>query len=187
MQVDKVTGLLNTARYLPSPNYDERPKGITIDLLVIHGISLPPRIFGGNAIDSFFCNQLDPNEHPYFAEIAHMRVSSHLLIRRNGKLTQYVPLHLRAWHAGQSLFMGRENCNDFSIGIELEGADDIPYTQDQYQSLASVTQVLMQSFSEISHERIVGHADIAPNRKTDPGYIFNWNYYRQLLEKEVYI
>lgn len=184
MQLDTLTGLINTAQYLASPNCDERPVGASINLLVIHGISLPPRIFGGTAIEDFFCNQLNPHDHPYFAEIADLKVSAHLLIRRTGKMIQFVPLNLRAWHAGQSSFLGRDNCNDFSIGIELEGTDDIPYTLDQYHTLAKTTLLLMQHFP-ISSKHIVGHSDIAPTRKTDPGYIFDWSYYRQLLGKEV--
>lgn len=187
MQIDLISGLLSTAYYLPSPNYDYRPPGTEIDLLVIHSISLPPRIFGGNAIDNFFCNILDADEHPYFKEIIDLKVSAHLLIRRNGRITQYVPFHLRAWHAGVSSYKGRENCNDFSVGIELEGADDVPYTHEQYYSLANTTQLLMKCYPSISPDRIIGHSDIAPGRKQDPGSIFNWDFYRQLLEKEVCI
>jgi N-acetyl-anhydromuramoyl-L-alanine amidase len=178
-------GLLRNIRHIPSPNYDLRPPNTLIDLLVIHNISLPPGQFGGHAIDDFFCNCLVIDGHPYFKEIKNLKVSAHLLIRRNGSITQYVSFLHRAWHAGVSAFRGRDNCNDFSIGIELEGADDIPYTSDQYQRLSLVTKVLMQNYSSIVFDRIVGHVDIAPSRKTDPGPAFDWVYFRNLLKKEV--
>ena len=156
MQVDPATGLLDAARCLPSPNCDERPVGIAIDLIVIHGISLPPGQFGGP-------------------------VSAHLLIRRDGDLTQYAPFHRRAWHAGPSEYAGQSRCNDFSIGIELEGADQTPYADDQYQQLAAVIPALRQAYPAITPERLVGHADIAPGRKTDPGPAFDWARLRRLL------
>ena len=174
-------GWLPQARRVPSPNWDERPQGLAIDLLVIHGVSLPPGEFGGPWIDALFQNRLDPGAHPYFGPIATLRVSSHLLIRRDGKLIQYVDLRQRAWHAGVSWFGGRERCNDFSIGIELEGADEIPYEPVQYQVLADTSRVLLRHFPAITPERIVGHSDIAPGRKTDPGPAFDWARYRQLL------
>ena len=174
-------GWLPQARRVPSPNWDERPQALEIDLLVIHGISLPPGEFGGPWIDALFQNRLDPGAHPYFGPIAGLRVSSHLLIRRDGELIQYVDLHKRAWHAGVSRFAGRERCNDFSIGLELEGADDIPYTPSQYQVLADTSRDLMARFPAIKPERITGHSDIAPGRKTDPGPAFDWGLYRRLL------
>ncbi|VAX11132.1 1,6-anhydro-N-acetylmuramyl-L-alanine amidase [hydrothermal vent metagenome] len=168
-------------RQCPSPNHDERPLGTIISLLVIHNISLPPGKFGGPWMDDLFLNQLDSCADPYFQEICQLRVAPHLLIRRDGELVQYVPFKHRAWHAGPSEFQGRENCNDFSIGIELEGTDDIPYTDAQYLALAQVTQQIMQTCPAITSERIVGHCDIAAGRKTDPGPVFDWERYRSML------
>lgn len=185
VKIDKETGLLNIAVYLPSPNFDPRPHNIAIDLLVIHNISLPPGEFSGNAIDQFFCNELNFQNHPYYLRLVNVKVSAHLLIRRDGTIMQYVPFHHRAWHAGESCFDGREKCNDFSIGIELEGADDIPYTDEQYQYLSLVTLKLMECYSNITHDRIVGHCDIAPNRKTDPGPAFDWDRFYKLITMEV--
>ncbi|RUQ33768.1 MAG: 1,6-anhydro-N-acetylmuramyl-L-alanine amidase AmpD [Candidatus Competibacteraceae bacterium] len=181
MRVDPVTGLLDAARYLPSPNCDERPAGMDIDLIVIHGISLPPGQFGGPWIDALFTNTLDPAAHPYFQTIASLRVSAHLLIRRDGDLTQYTPFQRRAWHAGVSEYAGRSRCNDFGIGIELEGVDRVPYTDHQYQRLAAVIPALRQAYPAIHPERLAGHADIAPGRKTDPGPAFDWVRLRRLL------
>lgn len=168
-------GWLSPARHVVSPNCDARPDGTQIDLLVIHGISLPPREYGGGWIDALFTNALDPAAHPYFATIHQSRVSAHLLIDRRGEVTQYVPFPQRAWHAGVSSFDGCPACNDYSIGIELEGCDDMAYEPVQYDRLAAVTTVLMQAFPAITRERIVGHSDIAPGRKTDPGREFDWN------------
>lgn len=176
-------GWLPEALRVPSPNWDPRPTGSEVDLLVIHNISLPPREFGGPWIEHLFQNRLDPNAHPYFAEIAHLRVSAHLLIRRDGTLVQFVPLHLRAWHAGVSSFRGRERCNDFSIGIELEGADEIPYPTAQYQCLARVIGDLLHRYPSIAPDHILGHSDIAPGRKTDPGPAFDWPRLRRLIDK----
>jgi AmpD protein len=162
-------------RQVQSPNCSERPVGVDIDLLVIHNISLPPGQYGGGFVDALFCNTLDPALHPYFAEICHLRVSAHLLIERCGRITQYVPFDLKAWHAGASRFLGRENCNDFSIGIELEGGDHEAFTEAQYERLIKVTKVLLAAYPRISRERIVGHSDIAPERKTDPGPCFDWH------------
>lgn len=181
MQLDSGTGLLDSALQVPSPNHDERPAPGTIDLLVIHGISLPPGEFGGAYIDALFSNALDPAAHPYFSQIAALRVSAHALIRRDGSVTQYVPFHLRAWHAGVSSFEGRPSCNDFSIGIELEGSDEVAYTDAQYQSLVSLARSLMRAYPAITAEHIKGHSDIAPGRKTDPGSAFDWLYFRSLL------
>ena len=174
-------GWLTGFQHHPSPNVDARPPGADIDLLVIHNISLPPDEFGGDWIDAFFLNRLDPSAHPYFASIAGMRVSAHLLIRRDGALIQYVPCEQRAWHAGLSCFQGRERCNDYSIGIELEGSDRIPFTDAQYRALADCTQRLQIRYPAITHERITGHSDIAPGRKTDPGPAFDWGRYRELI------
>ncbi|MES9850837.1 MAG: 1,6-anhydro-N-acetylmuramyl-L-alanine amidase AmpD [Candidatus Thiodiazotropha sp. L084R] len=174
-------GLLKRAVYRGSANQDERPPDTEIDLLVIHSISLPPGEFGGSWIDSLFMNCLDAGAHPFFQEIKELRVSIHLLIRRDGSLVQYVPFHNRAWHAGESSFCGQQRCNDFSIGIELEGCDDKPFTEEQYQSLAEATTQIMNSYPSITQERITGHADISPGRKTDPGPLFDWDYYFSLL------
>jgi AmpD protein len=175
-------GWLSGARHAPSPNRDERPPGVAVDLLVIHGISLPPGVFGGPWIDDLFHNRLDPQAHPYFREIAGLRVSAHLLIRRDGELIQYVDLRERAWHAGASSFAGRESCNDFAIGVELEGSDQIPYEDIQYRTLAAAAHEIMSRFPAIVPERIVGHSDIAPGRKTDPGPAFDWTRFRTLME-----
>lgn len=165
------------ATIIESPNQDLRPVEESVDLLVIHNISLPPNQFGGNGIQQLFLNQLDPTEHEYYEHIYQLRVSSHLLINRQGKLTQFVPLNKRAWHAGQSVFDGRPNCNDYSIGIELEGCDDIQYTDEQYQQLVETTKSIQSYFPHITKQRITGHCDIAPERKTDPGKAFEWKRY----------
>lgn len=175
MKVDVSSGLIKEARQKASPNYDERPTETDITLIVIHGISLPPGEFGGDYIDQLFCNELDSNEHPYFKEIEGLKVSSHLLIRRDGELVQYVPLKKRAWHAGISSFDNRENCNDFSIGIELEGEDETPYTDVQYQELSKLIKSLIDRYPNLNKKTIVGHNDIAPGRKTDPGEAFDWD------------
>lgn len=174
-------GWLSAAQHLASPNCDARSAGSAIDLLVVHGISLPPGEFGGMHIAELFTNRLDPDAHPYFAEIAHLRVSAHLLIRRDGELCQFVPFTRRAWHAGVSCFDGREACNDFSIGIELEGTDTQAYTDAQYAQLAATAQVLMANYPAITPSRIVGHSDIAPGRKTDPGRAFDWHKLKQMI------
>lgn len=181
MRVDEKSSLLHGVRRIGSPNCDDRPQGTAIDLVVLHCISLPPGEFGGAWIDDLFTNTLDPDAHPYFAEIRGYRVSAHLLIRRNGLITQYVPFDRRAWHAGQSAFAGRRNCNDYSIGIELEGSNHIPYADAQYQSLIAATAALMAAYKQITVERIVGHADVAPGRKTDPGSAFEWRRLRTAL------
>lgn len=184
MKLDASGDLLLDARQVPSPNCDERPDADRIELIVIHGISLPPGRYGGDEIDRLFTNSLDPDAHPYFADIAHLRVSSHLLIRRDGELVQYVPFSKRAWHAGQSCYQGQQACNDFSIGIELEGEDEVPYTQLQYRRLAEVVRLLVGSRPGLSVERIAGHSDIAPGRKTDPGPAFDWQAFRALLGQQ---
>lgn len=173
-RLDPASGWLEGARQVPSPNCDERPVGTEISLLVIHGISLPPNEFGGNEIDRLFTNQLDPAVHPYFREIYQLRVSTHLLIRRNGEVVQYVPFTKRAWHAGESCYHDRACCNDFSIGIELEGTDEIPYEPIQYEMLRSLIKFLRECYPAIRPQDIVGHCHIAPGRKTDPGPAFEW-------------
>lgn len=172
----------DAARWLASPNQDARPDPDDISLLVIHCISLPPEQFGGDYIDQLFCNRLDPADHPYFREIYQLKVSAHLLIRRDGSLTQYVAFDRRAWHAGLSRFRQRERCNDFSIGIELEGSVNQAYTEHQYRQLAAVTQALLAAYPKLGRDRIAGHSDIAPERKTDPGPWFDWNKYLALLD-----
>ena len=174
-------GWLLPAEHLPSPNYNERPASTEIDLLVVHNISLPPGQFGGGEIQSLFCNTLDCQAHPALADLEGLKVSAHLLIDRAGCVFQFVSLLERAWHAGRSAFEGREECNDFSIGIELEGTDTTPFTDSQYKVLAAVTRCIQSRFSGITAARIVGHSDIAPGRKTDPGEAFDWQHYRRLL------
>lgn len=175
---------LQQARQVASPHYNARPAGVQPELLVIHNISLPPGQFGGPYIEQLFESRLDPAGHPYFATIHHLQVSAHLLIRRDGELVQFVPFDQRAWHAGQSTYQGRENCNDFSIGIELEGSDDVPFEAVQYQVLAATIQALLRCYPSLSAQHITGHSDIAPARKTDPGPCFDWCHLRQLLDKE---
>ncbi|MCE2572048.1 1,6-anhydro-N-acetylmuramyl-L-alanine amidase AmpD [Motilimonas eburnea] len=170
-------GDIDEARQVPSPFCDPRPLGQDISLLVIHSISLPPAQYGGPYIDQLFTGQLNPAEHPYFGMIHQFKVSAHALIRRDGELVQYVPLTKRAWHAGVSSFQGREKCNDFSIGIELEGTDDSAFTDAQYQTLTELTQAIMMRFPQITSDRITGHSDIAPGRKSDPGTGFDWKKY----------
>jgi len=172
---------LTDARRVLSPNCDDRPEGCGISLIVIHGISLPPGEYGGTWIDDFFTNRLDAGAHPYFMEIKDFRVSSHLLIRRDGELVQYVPFTARAWHAGKSCYRARDACNDFAIGIELEGQDEEPYEEIQYRRLAELIQLLRGRFPAIGATDVVGHSDVAPGRKTDPGPAFDWSQVRRLL------
>lgn len=177
LRVD-VAGLIPGVRYVPSPNEDERPDREPICLLVVHGISLPPGHFGGSDIEKLFTNTLDCADHVYFAQLQGLRVSAHFLIRRDGEIVQFVCCQRRAWHAGQSCWKGRERCNDFSIGIELEGTDDSAYAAVQYASLAALSKALMLTYPI---DAIVGHSDIAPGRKTDPGPAFDWSRFRALL------
>jgi N-acetyl-anhydromuramoyl-L-alanine amidase len=179
--VDPVTGLLSGARQVLSPFWDERPAGNLPELIIVHGISLPPGEYGGPWIDQLFAGNLGPGPHPYFAEVAPLRVSAHVLIRRDGEVVQYVPFGARAWHAGVSSYAGRSACNDFSIGIELEGTDEVPYADAQYAALAGVIRATCAAFPTLSRERIVGHSDVAPGRKTDPGAAFDWARLRGLL------
>jgi N-acetyl-anhydromuramoyl-L-alanine amidase len=183
--LDRERGLLELARQVPSPNCDDRPAGVEPDLIVIHGISLPPGEYDGPWIDRLFTNSLPRDAHPYFATVADLRVSSHLLVRRTGEVVQYVPFERRAWHAGVSSWQGRDRCNDYSIGIELEGADHSPYESAQYAMLARVIAVLCRSYARLSPERIVGHSDIAPGRKSDPGPSFDWPRLHSLVQFEL--
>ncbi|OQW40466.1 MAG: N-acetyl-anhydromuranmyl-L-alanine amidase [Proteobacteria bacterium SG_bin4] len=169
-----VIGLLDTAQFIASPNCDERPPGTDINLLVIHNISLPPDEFGGDGVIELFTNRIDSQAHPYYQSLQGLKVSAHFFIRRDGNLIQFVPCHKRAWHAGVSNWQGRERCNDFSIGIELEGSDTTSFTDAQYEVLIALTQCLCQKYP-IQH--IAGHSDIAPGRKTDPGPCFDWQRY----------
>jgi AmpD protein len=175
LRIDPTTGLALGARQVLSPHFDARPNGVTLDLIVIHCISLPPYEFGGRWVDRLFTGNLPRDEHPYFAGIANLRVSSHLLIPRDGSLVQYVPFQLRAWHAGQSAWRGRSACNDFSVGIELEGTETTPYDEPQYRTLDAVIGALTVAYPTLSRERMAAHSDIAPGRKQDPGPHFDWS------------
>lgn len=172
---------LPDTRHIPSSNCNQRPADSEISLLVIHNISLPAGEFGGQCIEQLFTNCLDCTAHPDFQDLNGLRVSAHLLIDRHGAVTQFVPLCRRAWHAGQSEFGGQTGCNDFSIGIELEGTDDCPYTEQQYQALAKLTGQIRALYPAITSDRIVGHSDISPGRKSDPGKAFDWDYFFQLI------
>jgi len=182
MQVDLKTGLLTGVRQVASPNFDARPAGVAADLIVVHGISLPPGEFGGPWIDHLFTNSLPADMHPYFAEVGPLRVSAHVVVNRDGALTQYVSFAARAWHAGKSAYQGREACNDFSVGIELEGTDTLAYEAAQYAALARVVAALCAAYPTLSPGRLVGHSDVAPGRKTDPGPSFDWQHARRLID-----
>ena len=176
-------GQLLGARFVPSPNFNDRPAHTEIQLVVIHNISLPPSQFGGGYIEQFFQNQLDWQAHPYFQTIEGMQVSAHLLILRSGEVLQFVNFNDRAWHAGRSSYLGKKECNDYSIGIELEGSDDQPFESVQYAVLAQVVASLQQAYPKIQ-QHLAGHSDIAPRRKTDPGPYFDWHYFRELLQQK---
>lgn len=176
------TGWINEIKHIPSPNCSPRPEDSNIELIVIHNISLPPEQFGGSWIAALFTNQLDPNAHPYFAEIHQLKVSAHVLIRRDGEIIQFVPFSLQAWHAGVSYYQGRTACNQFSVGIELEGADTLPFETVQYDQLIRLLKCLRQHYPRIAQTAIVGHSDIAPGRKTDPGPFFDWDRIWVLLD-----
>ena len=178
--LDTATGLWSNAEQLASPHCDARPAN-EVSLLVVHNISLPPGEFGGGYIDGLFLGRLDASAHPYFATIAHLKVSAHACIFRDGRVTQYVPTTLRAWHAGESSFDGRMRCNDFSIGIELEGTDEQPFTDAQYDALAAMARAALHVYPQLTAKRIVGHSNIAPGRKTDPGPCFDWLRFRTSL------
>lgn len=176
-----IDGWLQWATQCPSPNFNIRPENTDISLLVIHNISLPPGEFGGGYVQKFFQNTLDASVHPYFSTIAELKVSAHLFIERDGKVTQFVPFDARAWHAGSSSFAGVADCNNYSIGVELEGTDDIPYSDAQYRALEKVSRQLLLTYPKLTPERITGHADVAPGRKSDPGPAFDWQRYRTSL------
>ncbi|MGN8159931.1 1,6-anhydro-N-acetylmuramyl-L-alanine amidase AmpD [Salinisphaera sp. SWV1] len=176
-------GWLRGVRRVLSPNHDTRPAGIAVDTLVVHGITLPPGRFGHGQVDALFSRTLNPAAHPFYAGIAHLQVSAHLLIERTGRLTQYVGFDDRAWHAGLSRFDGRERVNDFGVGIELEGTDACPYAPAQYRGLAAVSAALLLHYPGMNRSRIVGHSDIAPGRKTDPGPAFDWAAFNRLLDR----
>lgn len=178
------SGLIAEARQVLSPNCDDRPAGCMPNLIVVHGISLPPGSYGGPWIDQLFSNCLDISAHSYFEEIADLCVSAHFLIRRDGELVQYVPVDQRAWHAGESSYAGQPGCNDFSIGIELEGEDETPYQKAQYHCLAALIATLQQTITSLANADIVGHSDISPGRKTDPGEAFDWQALESLLDAE---
>lgn len=181
MRVHVATGLLEGVCQVLSPHCDERPAGVEPDLIVMHGISLPPRQFGGPWIERLFTGNLPRTGHPYFAEVHGMRVSAHLLVRRDGQIVQFVPFGLRAWHAGDSQYAGRSACNDFSVGIEMEGTDDSPYEAAQYAAAAEAIRALLVAYPRLAAARVVGHSDIAPGRKTDPGIAFDWKQLRSLV------
>ena len=181
MHINTKTGLVENTQYTASPNRDDRPSDCHIDLIVIHSISLPPGEYGGPWIEKLFTNQLPADEHPYFKDIHQMKVSSHVLIHRDGTVQQFVPFHQRAWHAGHSCYQGRETCNDFSIGIELEGTDDSEFEDIQYRQLAELINALDSSYASIKKNRLTGHSDISPGRKTDPGTGFDWDRLKGLL------
>jgi AmpD protein len=185
-RVDPHSGRMAAARQVDSPNQDARPRGVGPELVVVHSISLPPAGFGGPWIDRLFTNTLDPRAHPFFAGLEGLRVSAHLLIRRDGELVQYVPFHRRAWHAGKSSWQGRSACNDFSIGIELEGTDTDAFTWPQYRRLAASIRALCRAYPGLSPARLAGHSDIAPGRKTDPGTGFDWEKLHRLLAPRRY-
>lgn len=177
-----VDGQLIGAKQIPSPNFNQRPAEVKIELVVIHNISLPPSQFGGGYIQQFFQNQLDSTQHPYFETIQDLKVSAHLLILRTGEVLQFVNFQQRAWHAGRSSYLGQQECNDYSIGIELEGSDDCAFETLQYQVLAQVVVSLQQAYPAIQ-QHVAGHSDIAPGRKTDPGPYFDWVKFRSLVQQ----
>lgn len=174
---------LSNARRQISPNFNLRPQGAEIDLLVLHNISLPPGQFGSSCIEDFFLNQLDCTQDDFFRQIEGVKVSAHLLIKRDGEVVQFVPFDQRAWHAGRSCYQGRDECNDFSIGIELEGTDTVPYEAEQYAVLSQVCKTLIRHYPNMDKKHICGHSDIAPGRKTDPGESFDWDKLSFLLER----
>jgi AmpD protein len=183
LNIDRQTDLLTDVLYIPSPNCDQRPTNEIPSLIVIHGISLPAGEFGGPYVEQLFTNQLDTQIHESFADLAALTVSAHLFIRRNGEIIQFVPFSKRAWHAGKSNYKGREACNDYSIGIELEGTDEIPYTDAQYMVLSETIRCLQACYPGLERQHIAGHSDIAPGRKTDPGQIFDWQRLNDLLDR----
>jgi AmpD protein len=183
VHIDPATGLLAGVRQVLTPFLDDRPGAVQPDLIIIHGISMPPGEFGGPWIVRLFTGNLPPDAHPFFRAVAGLRVSSHVLVRRRGELVQYVPFHRRAWHAGVSEYQGRAGCNDFSIGIELEGTDELGYAEAQYETLAALIGALIATYPTLSRERLAGHSDVAPGRKTDPGPAFSWERLREKLAR----
>ena len=181
MQLDPASGWCQGVCHCPSPNFNARPNG-EISLLIIHNISLPPGQFATGKVQAFFQNRLDVTEHPYFEGLRELRVSAHFLIERDGGVTQFVSCLDRAWHAGISSFEGRETCNDFSLGIELEGTDELPFSDAQYDALITLTRQLQAAYPGITLNRICGHSDVAPGRKTDPGPAFDWTRFRGALQ-----
>jgi N-acetyl-anhydromuramoyl-L-alanine amidase len=181
LKIEPATGLVAGVRQVLSPHLDARPGGVLPELIIVHGISLPAGEFGGPWIDRLFTGGLPPDAHPTFLEVSRLRVSAHALIRRDGTIVQYVPFGQRAWHAGQSHYRGRPACNDFSIGIELEGTDSVPYTDVQYEQLGVLVEALLATYPSLSSDHIVGHSDVAPGRKTDPGPSFDWERWRSIL------
>lgn len=181
LKIEPATGLIAGVRQVLSPHFDARPAGAVAELIIVHGISLPPNEFGGPWIDRLFTGNLPPQVHPYFGTIGKGRVSAHALIRRDGRIVQYVPFGERAWHAGPSEYRGRPACNDFSVGIELEGADEVPYSAAQYAQLAALISALLAAYPTLSRGRIAGHSEVAPGRKTDPGPAFDWERLGRLL------
>ncbi len=182
LTVNADSGVLSGVRFIESPNFDERPPGSSPELIVIHGISLPPGEFGGPWIEALFTNTLPAAAHPYFETLQGVQVSAHVLVRRDGSIIQFVPFDRRAWHAGESNWRGRARCNDFSIGIELEGTDFSPYADAQYTALAALVLALLDAYPGLTSDSIAGHADIAPGRKTDPGPAFDWPRLRALVQ-----
>jgi len=181
LKIEPATGLLAGIRQVLSPFYDARPTGVLPELIVVHSISMPPGEFGGPWIDRLFTGNLPPDAHPFFKETSRLRVSAHALIQRDGTIVQFVPFGQRAWHAGQSHYRGRAGCNDFSIGVELEGTGEVPYTDAQYNQLAALVEALVATYPSLSLDHIAGHSDIAPGRKTDPGPSFEWERWRAIL------
>ena len=173
--------IIKNIKFLNSPNFNERPENTKISLIVIHSISLPPNVYGNNYVEDFFMNKLITSDHDYFQEIQDMRVASHLYIKRTGETIQFVPLNMRAWHAGESSFKGIKDCNNYSIGIELEGTDCDVYSNEQYESLIKISRLIIKNYPETNKESIVGHSDISPGRKTDPGNKFEWRRYLDAL------
>ena len=178
LKISPATHLIEGVRYVSSPNSDERPPGTQPDLVVVHGISVPSGCFGGPGVEQLFTNTLCADEYPEYREIACLKVSAHVFIRRGGEMIQFVPFDRRAWHAGESCFENRMRCNDFSVGIELEGCDDTAYETVQYRRLAALVSVLAEAYPDLSTDRVVGHCDIAPGRKTDPGPLFDRGFMR---------
>tara|TARA_B100000900_G_scaffold29880_1_gene22745 strand:- start:1534 stop:2073 length:540 start_codon:yes stop_codon:yes gene_type:complete len=173
--------IFKNIKFLQSPNFNQRPKNSIISLIVIHSISLPPNVYGNEYVEDFFMNKLKISDHDYFDEIKDLKVSSHIYIKRTGEIIQFVPFNMRAWHAGDSSYRGVNDCNNYSIGIELEGADDDNFSNNQYEKLIQISKLIIKNYPQINKDKIVGHSEISPGRKTDPGYKFEWNRYLNAL------